>query len=164
MEFQSRKKKTLILILCLMHSLLLSSNQLLGVPVDFQDSSLPKITHTIDRKNLLDINIQPINLTRSTEQDEEELKKEERQERKYIYLLGDSTYTLPLINPNNEYYLIGAFYATDPIICIENGVILGAITFDKIKSDVFKKKSPKSVSDLIEQGWYLCCPGYETVS
>ena len=40
-------------------------------------------------------------------------------------------------------------------------MILGAITFDKIKSDVFKKKSPKSVSDLIEQGWYLCCPGYE---
>ena len=143
MEFQSRKKKAIIMILCVLYCSYLTSHPLFGVSIHPDVSLLElKKAPSTGNENLLDINIPSIDLTRSTEQDEEELKKEERQERKYMYLLGDSTYTLPLINPNNEYYLIGAFYATDPIICIENGGILGAITFDKIKSNVFKKKKP----------------------
>lgn len=147
MEIQNRKKKVVVLILGIVSCFFISANPFSDGPTINTDSTIVKIPSIKYNEDEIKIKISSIPLidpyrTTSDMGSESNKKESKVKEKEYIYVLGDSTCVFPIIGQDMEYYLIGAFYGRNPVICIDNETLVGAITFDDEKAKVLKKKIP----------------------
>lgn len=70
---------------------------------------------------------------------------------------GDSLWHCPLIDYKSDYFVVGAFYAPNPIVYADKKDYC-AINFTTEDLEKIKKQIPKNIEKFIQNGWFLSLP------
>ena len=163
MELQSSKSKKIRLytafVICLFCSI---SFKAAAVEKGNNTTDIvPQAVRALPVADSLSDNIKPLNVKLSTYDPKRD--SAPTPERKEVIIapkfefFGDSLWHCPLIDYKSDYFVVGAFYAPDPIVYDDKNAY-SALAFTNEDIDEIKKQTPGNIEKLIEKGWFLRFP------